>query len=85
MYCTRPTTAPASSARNTSCPLFDLEKDPNELRNVAGDPAYAGVLADLRAAPEDDARHARPLPPERICGTRSKLGPHKAYIDGRLR
>lgn len=29
--------------------LFDLTKDPNELKNVAGDPAYAQVLADLRA------------------------------------
>jgi N-sulfoglucosamine sulfohydrolase len=29
--------------------LFDLEKDPNEFHNVASDPAYASVLADLRA------------------------------------
>jgi N-sulfoglucosamine sulfohydrolase len=28
--------------------LYDLEKDPNELHNVAGDPKYAEVLADLR-------------------------------------
>jgi N-sulfoglucosamine sulfohydrolase len=28
--------------------LYDLEKDPNELKNVANDPAYAEVLADLR-------------------------------------
>jgi N-sulfoglucosamine sulfohydrolase len=28
--------------------LYDLSKDPNELRNVANDPAYAEVLADLR-------------------------------------
>ena len=28
--------------------LYDLAKDPNELHNVAGDPAYAKVLADLR-------------------------------------
>ena len=28
--------------------LYDLTKDPHELRNVAGDPSYAEVLADLR-------------------------------------
>ena len=29
--------------------LFDLAKDPDEQRNLAGDPAHAGRLADLRA------------------------------------
>lgn len=29
--------------------LFDLDNDPNEQTNVAGDPGYAPVLADLRA------------------------------------
>jgi N-sulfoglucosamine sulfohydrolase len=29
--------------------LYDLESDPNELKNVAEDPRYAGVLSDLRA------------------------------------
>lgn len=28
--------------------LYDLERDPDELTNVAADPAYAGVLSDLR-------------------------------------
>jgi N-sulfoglucosamine sulfohydrolase len=28
--------------------LYDLEKDPHEVRNVAGDPKYTQVLADLR-------------------------------------
>jgi N-sulfoglucosamine sulfohydrolase len=28
--------------------LYDLEKDPNELKNVAGDAKYAAVLAELR-------------------------------------
>ena len=28
--------------------LFDLEKDPHELRSVYGDPAYATVVADLK-------------------------------------
>ena len=29
--------------------LFDLEADPQELTNVASDPKYAGVLADLQS------------------------------------
>ena len=29
--------------------LFDLERDPRELRNVYHDPAYANVVKDLRA------------------------------------
>jgi arylsulfatase A-like enzyme len=29
--------------------LYDLEKDPRELRNVHGDPAYAGVLSRMKA------------------------------------
>ncbi|HZT80274.1 MAG TPA: sulfatase/phosphatase domain-containing protein [Gemmataceae bacterium] len=33
--------------------LYDLEKDPHELRNVAGDPAYADVLNDLRRRLKD--------------------------------
>ena len=28
--------------------LFDREKDPQELRSVYHDPAYAGVVADLK-------------------------------------
>lgn len=33
--------------------LYDLEKDPNELKNVAGDPKYATVLNDLRGRLKD--------------------------------
>jgi len=33
--------------------LFDLEKDPNEMVNVYGDPAYADVQADLHKQLED--------------------------------
>jgi hypothetical protein len=29
--------------------LYDLERDPYELTNVIGDPAYAGVKGELRA------------------------------------
>lgn len=28
--------------------LYDLENDPDEIRNLAGDPAYAGILAEYR-------------------------------------
>jgi choline-sulfatase len=28
--------------------LFDLERDPEELRDLAGDPAYAAALAECR-------------------------------------
>jgi N-sulfoglucosamine sulfohydrolase len=33
--------------------LYDLEKDPNEMKNVADDPKYADVLKDLRARLKD--------------------------------
>jgi N-sulfoglucosamine sulfohydrolase len=33
--------------------LYDLEKDPNEFKNVAADPVYASVLADLRKRMKD--------------------------------
>jgi hypothetical protein len=29
--------------------LYDLEKDPLEVNNVYDDPAYAGIVADLKA------------------------------------
>lgn len=46
--------------------LFDLEKDPFELRNLVDDPAYAGRLADLRRAMDDKERQMdrRPVPGE---------------------
>ncbi len=37
--------------------LFDLRKDPHEVHNVAGDPTYAGVEAELLAALEDWRRN----------------------------
>lgn len=33
--------------------LFDLEKDPHEVSDVSGDPAYAAVLAEMRDALDD--------------------------------
>jgi N-sulfoglucosamine sulfohydrolase len=38
----------ASFLRRPKEELYELAKDPNELTNVAGDPKYADVLADLR-------------------------------------
>ncbi|HXI16948.1 MAG TPA: sulfatase/phosphatase domain-containing protein, partial [Chloroflexota bacterium] len=28
--------------------LFNLDEDPHELRNVYSDPAYSGIVADLK-------------------------------------
>jgi arylsulfatase A-like enzyme len=47
--------------------LFDLTSDPDELRDLARDPAYAELLAEMRAALEREARAvgfdpARPPP-----------------------
>ena len=42
--------------------LYDLNKDPNEWYNLAGDPSYAGQMASLReSAPEHFAPAARNL------------------------
>ena len=35
--------------RTASSPSRRLTKDPTELKNLAGDPAYSDVLTDLRA------------------------------------
>jgi arylsulfatase A-like enzyme len=37
--------------------LFDLQKDPNELKSVCADPAYAEPLKDLKAELERLKRH----------------------------
>ena len=54
--------------------LFDLEKDPHELRSVYGDPAYATVVADLKR--ELDRLRAElkvpAQPPEEAYGQSSK-------------
>ena len=41
--------------------LFDLEEDPFEINNVAGDARYADVLAAMRAAHEGQIRRVRDL------------------------
>ncbi len=44
--------------------LHDLEKDPDERVNLAGDPAHAAILADLRARTDElVARYGGTLPP----------------------
>ena len=40
---------PKSRPTKPGWELYDLEKDPKELRNVYGDPAYADVVKELRA------------------------------------
>jgi len=50
--------------------LYDVDADPNELHDLAGDPKYAGVLGDTRRALSEWAREtgdvlpARPSPDE---------------------
>jgi arylsulfatase A-like enzyme len=39
--------------------LYDHESDPREIRNLAADPRYRDVLADMRARLEDARRRAR--------------------------
>jgi arylsulfatase A-like enzyme len=54
---------PSLEGRTPEWELFDLERDPRELRNVADDPAYAGVVRELKdelhrlQAEVGDARH----------------------------
>jgi arylsulfatase A-like enzyme len=43
--------------------LYDLSHDPWELRNVAADPAYADVLADLRLKLADWSIQTEDSPP----------------------
>ncbi len=54
--------------------LFDLEKDPRELRSVYGDPAYTTVVAELKR--ELDRLRAElkvpAQPPEEAYGQSSK-------------
>lgn len=42
--------------------LYDLTGDPDELRNVADDPAYAGIRAELEQKLEEYQRHYRDEP-----------------------
>jgi arylsulfatase A-like enzyme len=53
--------------------LFDLRKDPHELKNVAADPEYAGTLKALKAEMyrlkkelKDDDRFEKELPPDDV-------------------
>ncbi len=60
--------------------LFDLRSDPNELRNLYGQPSQAGVtvelkatLARLRTDLQDDDRFADDQPPQGVDGTVAAL------------
>lgn len=41
--------------------LYDLQEDPYEMKNLAGDPAMAGVVADLRSRLDAEVLHAMGL------------------------
>ena len=77
-----PAASCCATARSSTCTtspyppqLFDLAKDPEELVDVAGDPAYADVLERCRATTARDARpagsrRARPAQAARLARTR---------------
>jgi arylsulfatase A-like enzyme len=50
--------------------LYDLDVDPTEMRNVAGDPAYAGIRAELETALLAEQRRLgdEPHPSQRSAG-----------------
>jgi arylsulfatase A-like enzyme len=58
--------------------LFDREKDPQELRSVYDDPAYAGVVAELKrelARLRSELKVPAELPPGASGQSRAALGP----------
>ena len=46
--------------------LFDLEKDPYSLHNLAGDPKYADVLAEMKAALADWQKRTDDIPAKNL-------------------
>ncbi|MEL1249294.1 hypothetical protein [Aurantiacibacter gilvus] len=70
--------------------LFDHSVDPHETRNLADDPAFSDVVAELGALLPDDVEDRRPplrYDPDNDClyqpeGARVALGtPCTAYVD----
>ncbi|MEM1213764.1 MAG: sulfatase-like hydrolase/transferase [Planctomycetota bacterium] len=43
--------------------LFDRRSDPHEMNNLAKDPEYAGVVADMLARMLDETQRTEPIPP----------------------
>jgi choline-sulfatase len=60
--------------------LYDLKSDPTEVRNVADDPAYAGIRADLEAKLDQYQEHYRDEPYVGPGTPRPEWGPHDAEI-----
>jgi arylsulfatase A-like enzyme len=60
--------------------LYDLKSDPTEVRNVADDPAYAGIRADLEAKLNQYQEHYRDEPYVGPGTPRPEWGPHDAEI-----
>ena len=61
--------------------LYDLVLDPNESRDLLGDPAHAETLADLRARLEawmERDRRPAPARPDRAAGGRDRQPPGAA-------
>jgi hypothetical protein len=58
--------------------LFDLKSDPDQLKNVAADPAYAGIMRKLSTALVDELRETGD---PRITGGGEKFD-HYPYLGG---
>ncbi|WP_228479354.1 sulfatase/phosphatase domain-containing protein [Microbacterium atlanticum] len=65
--------------------LYDLRDDPVEVRNVADDPAYAEVRADLEAKLEQYQRHYRDEPYRGPDTPHPAWGPHDEETLERVR
>ncbi|WP_066285277.1 sulfatase/phosphatase domain-containing protein [Arthrobacter sp. B6] len=58
--------------------LYDLRNDPTEIRNVADDPAYADIRAELERKLAEYQRHYRDEPYAGSDTPHPEWGPHDA-------
>ncbi len=66
--------------------LYDTQEDPHEIRNLAGDPAYASKLRELRRAHQEWARETRDIgliPEPLIVQEERRHGSRYAILEAR--